>query len=225
MVIIKIVNIAKILKSMMEENTKPRVKSKEKSKQQFMDAVGTILKTKGYKYLKVNEIAATAGLDKKLIYNYFGGTEQLLDEYIKTQDFWSNVKEEDSAVEITDGGKEFAKQMMSEQFDFVSANKELKKILLWRLSEERTSLRKLTEGQEENGEILFKHITDPYFEDKSEDFRAVMAILVSGAYYLNLYSEMNGSIFCGIDLKTEDGREKIKKAFSFLIDETYETLK
>ncbi|WP_312769089.1 TetR/AcrR family transcriptional regulator [Epilithonimonas sp.] len=205
-------------------NTNSREKNKEKSKHQFLNAVGAILTTKGYKYLKINDIATTAGLDKKLIYNYFGGLEQLLDEYIKSQDFWTNVKEENAAVEITDGGREFSKQMLSEQFDFVSANKELQKILIWRLSEERQSLRKLTEGQEENGELLLKSITDSYFKDKSEDFRAVMAVLISGAYYLNLYSEINGSVFCGIDLKTEEGRYKIKKAFNMLVDKTYDDI-
>jgi len=200
------------------------VKNKEISKQKFLDAVGIILKTKGYKYLKVNDIAATAGLDKKLIYNYFGGTEQLLDEYIKTQDFWTNVKEENAIQKLNDGGRDFVKQMISEQFDVVAENKELQKILLWRLSEERATLRKLTEGQEENGEIFFKNILDPHFQDKSEDFRAIAAILVSGAYYLNLFSELNGSVFCGLDLKSENGRDKIKKAFSFLIDKTYDAL-
>lgn len=201
-----------------------RIKNKEKSKQQFLGAVGTILKTKGYKYLKVNEIAATAGLDKKLIYNYFGGAEQLLDEYIKSQDFWTNVKEENSAAEINDGGREFAKQMLSEQFDFVANNKDLQKILLWRLTEERASLRKLTEGQEENGELLFKSLTDPYFGEKSEDFRAIIALLISGAYYLNLHSEVNGSIFCGLDLKTDKGRAKIQNALNFLVDKAYDDL-
>lgn len=200
------------------------MKNKEISKQKFLDAVGIILKTKGYKYLKVNDIAATAGLDKKLIYNYFGGTEQLLDEYIKTQDFWTNVKEENAIQEVNDGGRDFVKQMISEQFDVVAENKELQKILLWRLSEERATLRNLTEGQEKNGEIFFKNILDPHFQDRSEDFRAVAAILVAGAYYLNLHSEINGSIFCGLDLRSENGREKIKKAFSFLIDETYDAL-
>lgn len=200
------------------------MKNKEISKQKFLDAVGIILKTKGYKYLKVNDIAETAGLDKKLIYNYFGGTEQLLDEYIKTQDFWTNVKEENAIQEVNDGGRDFVKQMISEQFDVVAENKELQKILLWRLSEERATLRNLTEGQEKNGEIFFKNILDPHFQDRSEDFRAVAAILVAGAYYLNLHSEINGSIFCGLDLRSENGRDKIKKAFSFLIDETYDAL-
>ncbi len=210
---------------MTKQNPKNRTRNKERSKQQFLDAVGNILKTKGYRYLKVNEIAATAGLDKKLIYNYFGGVDQLLDEYIKTQDFWSNVKNKNSEMEITDGGKEFTKQMLIEQFDFVAANKDLQKILIWRLTEERTSLRKLTEGQEKNGELLFKSITDPYFQDKSEDFRAVAAILVSGMYYLNLYSEVNGSVFCGLDVKTNEGRSKIKNALKMLVDKTFEELK
>jgi len=147
-----------------------------------------------------------------------------LDEYIKTQDFWTNVKEENAIQEVNDGGRDFVKQMISEQFDVVAENKELQKILLWRLSEERATLRNLTEGQEKNGEIFFKNILDPHFQDRSEDFRAVAAILVAGAYYLNLHSEINGSIFCGLDLRSENGREKIKKAFSFLIDETYDAL-
>ncbi|MCH5685732.1 TetR/AcrR family transcriptional regulator [Niabella sp. W65] len=40
------------------------IRSKEKSKQKLLNAVGKLLKTKGYTGLKVNDIAATAGLDK-----------------------------------------------------------------------------------------------------------------------------------------------------------------
>ncbi|RYF76746.1 MAG: TetR/AcrR family transcriptional regulator, partial [Cytophagaceae bacterium] len=57
----------------MEKPATP-VRNKEKSKQRLLDAVGKLLKSKGYAALKVNDIAATAGLDKKLIYKYFGGT-------------------------------------------------------------------------------------------------------------------------------------------------------
>ncbi|MBO6201406.1 MAG: TetR/AcrR family transcriptional regulator [Chryseobacterium sp.] len=208
---------------MMEKNI-GRTKSKEKSKQQFLDAVGTILQTKGYKYLKVNEIAATAGLDKKLIYNYFGGTEQLLDEYIQSQDFWSNVEPEGLTALMSDGGKTFSKEMLSQQFEFVAQNKALQKILLWRLAEERASLRKITDQQEENGEILLKIVTDGMTEEKAKDFRAVMAILISGIYYLNLYSEVSGSVFCGLDIKKETDRSHIKNALDFLVDQTFETL-
>ena len=202
-----------------------RERNKDKSKQQFLDAVGKILKTKGYQALKVNDIAATAGLDKKLIYKYFGGTDQLLDEYIRTQDFWSNVKMEASDDEITDGGQAFSIHHLLEQFDYVYKNEELQKVLLWRLSESRKSLKKLTEDQEANGEQLFKSVGDIYFGDHARDFRAVMAILVSGAYYLNLYSAVNGSIFCGLDLKQTEDRDTIKQALSFLVEQAYASLK
>ncbi|MET0466368.1 MAG: TetR/AcrR family transcriptional regulator [Chitinophagaceae bacterium] len=207
---------------MKKNAAKPRERSKEKSKQAFLDAVGKILKTKGYQALKVNDIAATAGLDKKLIYKYFGGTDQLMDEYVRSQDFWSNVKSDHPAGEITDGGRSFSKEMLLLQFDYVFKNKELQKVLLWRLSEQRKSLKKLTAEQESNGELLFQGITDPHFGEKAEDFRAVMAILVSGVYYLNLYAAVNGSVFCGLDLKSAEGRAKIGEALSFLVDVVYE---
>ncbi len=209
----------------MEPNTiTSRGRDKNKSKQQFLDAVGTILRTKGYTALKVNNIAATAGLDKKLIYKYFGSTEQLIDEYIHSQDFWSNVTGDLVPKEVTDGGKDFLKRMLLEQFEFVSQNKALQKVLLWSISEERKSLKKLIDDQEANGEVLLKGISDPHFGDKASDHRAVLAILVAGLYYLNLFTEVNGSHFCGIDLKTEEGRSKIRQATSFLVEQTYSSI-
>lgn len=200
------------------------IRNTERSKEKFLSAVGKILKTKGYAGLKINDIAKVAGVDKKMIYTYFGGLDGLIDEYIRTQDFWSNVHADMASEPIDDGGKAFTKEVFLSQFDYLSKNKELQKVLLWRLSEERKSLRKLTDEQEENGEMLFSQITDPHFGEHAEKFRAVSAVLVAGMYYLNIYAEHNGSVFSGIDLKTDDGRKAIKDAVSFLIDKTYDGL-
>ena len=202
-----------------------REQKKEKSKQKFLDAVGSILEDKGHAGLKVNDIAKKAGLDKKLIYKYFGSTNGLLDEYIRSKDFWSNVKISDAASEPTiDNGKAFATELLQNQFDYVSQDKEFQKVLLWSLSEERKSLKKMTQDQEENGELMFGAITDPHFGEKAEDFRAVMALLISGTYYLSLYAEANGSTFCGLDLKNATDNSKIKDALKFLINSAYKNL-
>lgn len=208
---------------MAEKTGKTRERNKEKSKEELLQAVGTILKEKGYSALKVNDIAATAGLDKKLIYNYFGGTEQLLDEYINSQYFWNNI-EPNKVLEVAsnDGGKKMGKQLLAEQYDFVQKNKEFQKLMLWQLSEDRDSLRNIVEKQEEVGEVLFKNVSDIHFGDKATEYRALMAILVSGAYYLNLYAEHNGRHFCGIDLHSEEGRQQIKDAMNAAIDKIYE---
>ena len=200
------------------------VRNKERSKKKFLDAVGKILKTKGYAALKVNDIAATAGVDKKMIYTYFGGMDGLIDEYILTQDYWSKATSDTVMPNIEDGGKQFIEGMLLSQYDYVFKNKEAQKLLLWRLSESRKSLRKMTDTQEENGEYIFKNIADPHFGEHSEDFRAVMAIIVSGLYYLNMYASVNGDTFCGVNLNTNEGREKIKKAVSFITETSYEKL-
>ncbi|KQT35536.1 TetR family transcriptional regulator [Chryseobacterium sp. Leaf405] len=198
------------------------IRDKEKTKQKLLAAVGKILRTKGYSGLKVSKIAAVAGFDKKLIYEYFGSTEKLIDEYIRSQDYWSRTGQEELHVDFSDGGKEMSKVAILNQFEQIRRNKELQKIILWGLSEGKPILKKVADDREEAGELLFKNIVDPHFKDKSTRYRAIAALLVSGAYYLNLYTAYNASVFCGIDLKSEDGRKEIEKAITEIIDFAYE---
>jgi len=210
---------------MEEQAKKAHERNKEKTRQRFLAAVGKLLKAKGFSSLKVNDIAAVAGLDKKLIYRYFGSKDQLIDEYLVSVDFWSNVKEGDAPPVITDGGQEFVKQMLAEQFDYVGANEEFQKILLWGLSEKRKSLQNLADEREIAGEVLLQNITDPFFGDKAVNFRASMAIVISGIYYLNMYSASSNSTFCGIDPAKQEGRRDLKIALSGLVDLIYEDKK
>ncbi|WP_288377388.1 TetR/AcrR family transcriptional regulator [uncultured Chryseobacterium sp.] len=203
------------------------IRNKERSKKKFLDAVGKILRTQGYTALKVNSIAEMAGVNKKMIYSYFGGIDGLIDEYIRSQDYWSKVTiEEVEKIQPKpdDGGKSFIEKILLTQFDYVHTHKEAQKLLLWRLSEPRKALKKLTDTQEENGEYLFKLLVDSRFKENAQDVRSIMAILVSGLYYLNMFAAINGSIFCGIDVNSNKGREKIRKAISFLLHHTYENL-
>lgn len=203
-----------------KKEVKP-LRNKEKSKQKFLNAVEKILHTKGFSGLRVNDIARTAGLDKKLIYNYFGGKDELIDEYIRSQDFWSNVKDESGGTAVQDGGKTLVKAMLLSQFDYVFKNKDFQKILLWGLLENRKSLKKLADDREENGAMLFESITDPHFKENAKRYRAIIALLISGIYYLDIYATTNDCTFCGLDLKSADGRSAIEDALSFLIDKTY----
>ncbi|CAA7197175.1 TetR/AcrR family transcriptional regulator [Chryseobacterium potabilaquae] len=196
------------------------IRDKEKTKQKLLAAVGKILRVKGYSGLKVSKIAAVAGFDKKLIYEYFGSTDKLIDEYIKSQDYWSKINQ-NIEVDLSDGGKEFTKQAVLNQFESLKKNKELQKIILWELSESKPILRKLVEQREEVGGMLFENITDPYFGEGAVRYRAIMALIISGAYYLNLYTGYNASKFCGIDLKSEEGRDEVQKAMVELIDFAY----
>ncbi|MDN3693539.1 TetR/AcrR family transcriptional regulator [Chryseobacterium tructae] len=198
------------------------IRDKEKTKQKLLAAVGKILRVKGYSGLKVSKIAAVAGFDKKLIYEYFGSTDKLIDEYIKSQDYWSkfspNIEEEQQSSKGQDA---LTKGILS-QFENLKKNKELQKIILWELSESKPILRKLVQEREDVGKLLFENITDPYFGEEAKRFRAIIALIVSGAYYLNLYPAYNASEFCGLDMKTEEGRGEIEKAIVDIINFAYQ---
>jgi len=203
---------------------KIKTKNREERKKEILAAVGRILTTKGYAALKVNDIASMAGLDKKLIYRYFGSTEKLLDEYVQSRDFWSNVTINEDTPAINDGGMYLVQLMMKAQFDTVFENKEFQHVLLWRLSQQRSSLQKLVEQQEANGEQLFAQFIQPYFKENTRTFRAISAILISGLYYLNMSTAHNGSIFCGLDMASPEDRNEIKKAIDLLVEQTYSAI-
>ncbi|MBK1896284.1 TetR/AcrR family transcriptional regulator [Chryseobacterium paridis] len=197
------------------------IRDKEKTKQKLLAAVGKILRVKGYAGLKVSKIAAVAGFDKKLIYEYFGSTDKLIDEYIKSQDYWSkfspNIEEE---VQVGKG-KEVLTQGILMQFESLKKNKELQKIILWELSESKPILKNILKQREEVGANLFEHVTDPYFGEDATSFRALLALIVAGVYYLNLFPAYNGTDFCGLDMRTAEGRSEVEKVIVELIDDAY----
>ncbi|QGN21471.1 TetR/AcrR family transcriptional regulator [Elizabethkingia anophelis] len=201
------------------------IRNKEKTKQKLLNAVGKILATKGYSELKVSKIATVAGLDKKLIYSYFGSTDKLIDEYIKSQDFWANVDDQEiMASGFTDGGQEITTNMILQQYDTLAKNKEYQKIILWGISETRPSLRKLADDREAVGNPLLDQVVDPLFKEKSKEYRAILAMLVAGAYYLNLHFAVNGSTFCGLDFNKEEDAKILKEAIATIIDDQYKKL-
>ena len=84
---------------MIRKKVQGPIRDKEKTKLRMLNAVGKILKSKGYQGLQVTKIATAAGVDKKLIYDYYGSVDKLINEYLKQRDYWNSVSE---LVETTD---------------------------------------------------------------------------------------------------------------------------
>ncbi|KOS08082.1 TetR family transcriptional regulator [Flavobacterium akiainvivens] len=207
----------------MTDKTPPG-RNKERSKQQLLDAVGKLLKTEGFTGLKVNDIAATAGLDKKLIYKYFGSRDNLVDEYISSLDFWSNVSQDQAPPVITDGGQDFTKHMLLQQYDVLDGNDELQKLMMWGLYESRKSLKAVADEREAVGEVLLTNITDPFFGKFAKEYRSTVGILIAGIYYMNMYAGVNCNTFCGIDITQPEGKQDIKNALVNLVDLFYKDI-
>lgn len=59
----------------------------------LVEAVGRVLARQGFRAVKVNVVAREAGVDKVLIYRYFGGLPGLVAAFAHSGDFWPGVEE------------------------------------------------------------------------------------------------------------------------------------
>ncbi len=78
---------------MKTEVTSRRIRDSAASKTRILDAVGALLETEGFGALGINAVARRAGVDKVLIYRYFGGLPELLAAYGESGDFWPDIGE------------------------------------------------------------------------------------------------------------------------------------
>ena len=68
------------------------VRDRERTKARIVDAVAGLLIRSGFRTVGVNAVAAAAGVDKVLIYRYFGGLAGLLEVVAAEPDLWPTTR-------------------------------------------------------------------------------------------------------------------------------------
>lgn len=204
---------------MMERKEyKGEINDKERSKQKLINAVGTVLKTKGYKGLTATNISKTAGLSRRLITMYFDSVDDLIETYVRNKDYWTEAtgninriieeKESPSAKETID-------YLLQNQLDYFYNSTEMQKFILWEISEKSKIMYEVCEERERLGSKIFE-LSDKEF--KYKDMRAISALLVAGIYYMVLHSKSTDTLFCGIDIKEPEGMKRIKNAIRLILE-------
>ncbi|WP_158963964.1 TetR/AcrR family transcriptional regulator [Myroides fluvii] len=203
------------------------IRDKARTMNKMIAAVGKVLQKKGYTGLTAPNIAKAAGVDKKLVWTYFGGIDNLVEEYISQKDFFKSTAKSDIDLLLQDPDKltqYHINQLLQNQFDTLLTNRALQRIIHWEVGESNDILRKIADKREEIGEELFSK-TIPSFEHSNVDIRARLALVISGIYYLTLHAKNNGSKFCGIDINTTEGKQRISDAIQELISDAYDKIK
>jgi AcrR family transcriptional regulator len=209
---------------MIRKVTSGPIRDKERTKLKLLSAVSSILKKDGFTGLNVSNVAKKANVHRKLIYDYFGGMENLVKDYLNSKDYFKvSLDQIDEIMESskTDFGRQMAYTLLENQFDALMENEEMRRIINWGLSENLKPLVELNQERERLGELFFSQITDDYFKDKDKNFRAIEGILVGGIYYITLQAKMSGETMCGIDINTTEGKSEIKKAIKQIVEWAY----
>jgi len=187
-----------------------KVRDAEQTQQDLLEAVGKIMGDKGFRDLSVKNITNLIGKDKNMLRYYFNSLEELEKAYIDEKDYWPpffkrfnlGLSPEKDKVE------NMFTELMQENFRYFFANMEMQQIILWQISEDNPLLRQVSENREKEGAKLL-NLTDPFFGGSGVSFRAVMALLLGGIYYLTLHARYNKSTVCGIDVNKMADRETL----------------
>lgn len=200
------------------------IKDKEQTKRRLINAVAEIFKSEGYTGLGVNKVARIAGVNKKLIYRYFGSFDGLKEAYVVETDYWllfSQKMREAEVPEDKDSTRRLISELLQNQFTYVHGDQGMQELILWELSSNSDLMRSIHRIRESMGSELLQ-MTDTYLTNEKVNFRAIAALLVGGIYYMILHSRHSGGMFSGIDLRSVAGRQEIRKAIDLVIEMAFD---
>ena len=194
-----------------------KVRDAEQTQRDLLEAVGKILAEHGFRGLNTKNITDLIGKDKNIIRYHFKSLKELEKAYINEKDYWPpffkrfnlGLSPEREKVEM------MFTELMQENFRYFFGNMEMQQIILWQISEANPLLRCISENRETEGAKLLQ-LTDPYFQGTGINFRAILALLLGGLYYVTLHARYNKSTVSGIDVnQAEDREEVIKRLATF----------
>ena len=186
-------------------------RDREATKTRILGAVGVVLARDGFGAVGVNAIAKEAGVDKVLIYRYFGGLPELLREWGASGRFWPRVAEllgaDPQAFHRLDAPERYAR--FFEHFIDALRERPLTLEILAAEIVERNDLTAILESEREAwGEEASRLLAAGEFARRPA-LRGLTLLLVAGVQYL-LVRSRKIRIFGGVDLTNDAGWDELK---------------
>lgn len=191
----------------------PRVRDAEATRARILEAVGSLLGREGFSALGVNAIAREAGVDKVLIYRYFGGMDALLKEWGETSDFWPTVEEILGPAPESDPAQ-LAAGLLKRHLRALRARPHTLEVLAWETVVRNPLTEILSNIREARFEALMA-VLPGTLQPQAIDLPAISALLGAGLQYLLLRSR-TVDVYSGIPIGAEQGWHRLEQALDDL---------
>ena len=197
---------------------KNKIRDYDRTRKRLLEVVGEILKDTGFTGLTTNNIARRLGKDKKLIRYYFHSLYNLEKEFIMENDHWLFFFKHRELPADLDAAqlKSLFIEFTSSHFEFFRESQEMQKVMLWQLTQKNPLIKSIADCRESEAERLLK-AAEPFISS-AERFRAVLALLSGGLYFLALQGAENKTTTWGIDVNSEQDRALLLETMGQLIN-------
>jgi AcrR family transcriptional regulator len=199
-----------------------RARDRGATEERILAAVGEVLARDGFGALGINAIAREAGVDKVLIYRYFGGLPELLRQWGASGRFWPTLDEllgEDRRSVLALPLAERYTLFFDRFIDALRARPLTLEILAAEIVE-RNELTAILEAEREHWGAQAEALFGGDELARAPHLRGITLLLVAGVMYL-LVRARKIRIFGGIDLHTDAGWAALKAAVAGMAQQAF----
>jgi AcrR family transcriptional regulator len=207
---------------MTETKGAKRPRNRPQTEGRLREAVGVVLVQGGFGALSPSTVARQAGVDKMLIYRYFGSFEGLIEDVANGPEFFPGFEEVCNGDPAGLRGKPISERAAIVARNYARillARPVVLELMVWELVERNA----LTAIMEAARETMGLRLAREIFDDASDPgfVKAFFAMVGAGIMYLAL-RRRKIRWFNGIDLRNDEGWDQLVSAV-WLMAEALET--
>jgi AcrR family transcriptional regulator len=189
----------------------PRARDRLATRERVLGAVGRVLARDGFAAIGINAIAREAGVDKVLIYRYFGGLDALLRTWGASGKFWPSVAEllgdKPEAVLSLPLADRYA--IFFHRFIDALRARPLTIVIMIAEIQERNELTAILEHEREQWGAEMERVLGGEEYERNPHLKGITLLLVAGVQYL-LVRAHKIRVFGGLDLRSDAAWAKLK---------------
>lgn len=196
------------------------VRDKTQTIKKILDAVGSVLSQQGAQNLGINAIAREAGVDKTLIYRYFGGFDELLHAYAKESSLWPEISDlmadSGNAGRVMETG-EILEKFLINQLKEIRRRKVTQEVLRAEVFSQNKLTNLLAEAREKQKSDMLNKLSMIKGGPPDRDIEALLALINAAFSYMVVRSRYSDK-HMGIDLHSNFGWKRLERLASNLIN-------
>ncbi|MFC4353024.1 TetR/AcrR family transcriptional regulator [Fodinicurvata halophila] len=190
-------------------DTAPR--DRDTTETSLIQAVEAVILDEGFAGVGINALARRAGVDKVLIYRYFGGLSGLLTAYAEAGDFWWRVDDLLAEPLPDPDSSDALAQTLARVFErhvaFLRRHPVTLEVIAWEMSARNELTAALESVREQRSLAVMRCLAERFGVAESEFLAQVaplLTLLGAAANYLAARGR-HLSVFNGLDLQSEAG--------------------
>lgn len=198
-------------------------RDRERTKARIIGAVCGLLTRSGFRAVGVNAVAEAAGVDKVLIYRYFGGLAGLLEAVAEEPDLWPTVDEVLAEAGIDGDGPGDGGDLAGVVTPLLCAYMRLLgrlpaslEAVAWGVAEKNPLSDALARRRGQWGDEVTRRVFCGRKASADRDIQAILCVLLAGIDLLMALSRL-GDGFNGVEPSADTGKRRIEGAVAVLV--------